>query len=115
MDKNQIVVDLTYYGIKVDIVDLDCYGHFKVVLFKCYLYEVENDTYDLTYVYFYKRCSPQEPFGHGSQLHKRFCVQDPYDQDRHYAMKTVPRDLFNMGDQVQSKLSHCIRTIHLII
>ncbi|KAG5588093.1 hypothetical protein H5410_048527 [Solanum commersonii] len=29
---------------------------------------------------------------------------DPYDQDRHYVMKTVPRDLFNMGDEVESNL-----------
>ncbi|KAG5567910.1 hypothetical protein H5410_065075 [Solanum commersonii] len=56
-DKNPIASDLTYYGRIVDIVELDYYGHFKVVLFKCDWYEVENDTYGLTYVYFNKRCS----------------------------------------------------------
>ncbi|KAH0733048.1 hypothetical protein KY289_004236 [Solanum tuberosum] len=55
-DKNPIAADLTYYGRIVDIVELDYYGHFKVVLFK------------------------------------------------HYVMKTVPRDLFNMGDEVESNL-----------
>ena len=30
-DKNQIVVDLTYYGRIVDIVELDYYDHFKVI------------------------------------------------------------------------------------
>ena len=40
----------------------------------------------------------------GSQLHQYFYVQDPYDQDKHYVMKTVPRDLFNMGDEVESNL-----------
>ncbi|KAG5571725.1 hypothetical protein H5410_061491, partial [Solanum commersonii] len=54
-DKNMIVADLTYYGRIVDIVELDCYGHFMVVLFKSDWYEVENDTYGLTYVYFNKR------------------------------------------------------------
>ncbi|KAH0773686.1 hypothetical protein KY290_010823 [Solanum tuberosum] len=29
---------------------------------------------------------------------------DPYDQDRHYVMKTVPRDLFNMSDEFESDL-----------
>ncbi|KAH0729675.1 hypothetical protein KY290_003787 [Solanum tuberosum] len=103
-DKNLIAADLTYYGRIVDIVELDYYGHFKVVLFKCDRYEVENDTYGLTYVYFNKRCSLEEPFVLGSQVHQCFYVQDPYDQDRHYVMKTIPRDLFNMGDQVESNL-----------
>ncbi|WMV13399.1 hypothetical protein MTR67_006784 [Solanum verrucosum] len=103
-DKNLIAADLTYYGRIVDIVELDYFGHFKVVLFKCDWYEVENDTYGLTYVYFNKRCSQEEPFVLGSQVHQCFYVQDPYDQDRHYVMKTVPRDLFNMSDQVESNL-----------
>lgn len=103
-DKNLIAADLTYYGRIVDIIELDYYGHFKVVLFKCDWYEVENDTCGLTYVYFNKKCSPEEPFVLGSQVHQCFYVQDPYDQDRHYVMKTVPRDLFNIGDQVESNL-----------
>ncbi|KAH0721554.1 hypothetical protein KY284_006584 [Solanum tuberosum] len=78
--------------------DLDYYGHFKVVQFKCDWYEVENDTYGLTYVYFNKRCSQEEPFVLGSQVHQCFYVQDPYDQDRHYVMKTVLRYLFNMDN-----------------
>ncbi|KAH0668380.1 hypothetical protein KY285_029586 [Solanum tuberosum] len=98
------ILDLTYYGRIVDIVELDYYGHFKVFLFKCDWYEVKNDTYGLTYVYFNKRCSQEEPFVLGSQVHQCFYVQDPYDQDRHYAMKIVLRDLFNMRDQVESNL-----------
>ena len=47
-DINKIVTDLTYHGRKVDIIELDYYSYFKVVLFKCDWYEVENDTYDLT-------------------------------------------------------------------
>ena len=34
-DKNSIAADLTYYGRIVDIVELNYYSHFKVVLFKC--------------------------------------------------------------------------------
>ncbi|KAH0714949.1 hypothetical protein KY284_007854 [Solanum tuberosum] len=83
-DKNLIAADLTYYGKIVDIVELDYYGNFKVVLFKYDWYEVENDAYGLTYVYFNKRCSQEETFVLGSQ--------------------TVSRDLFNMGDEVESNL-----------
>ena len=103
-DKNPIAADLTYYGRIVDIVELNYYSHFKVVLFKCDWYEVEKDVYGLTYVYFNKRCSQEEPFVLASQVHQCFYVQDPYDQDKHYVMKTVPRDLFNMGDEVESNL-----------
>ena len=39
-----------------------------------------------------------------SQVHQCFNVHDPYDQDKHYVMKTVSRDLFNMGDEVESNL-----------
>lgn len=42
-DKNPIAADLTYYGRRVYIVELDYYSHFKVVLFMCDCYEVEND------------------------------------------------------------------------
>ena len=34
-----------------------------------------------------------------SQAHQWFCVQDLYDQDKHYVMKTIPRNLFNICDQ----------------
>ncbi|XP_049393365.1 uncharacterized protein LOC125857767 [Solanum stenotomum] len=103
-DKNPIAANLTYYGRIVDIVELDYYSHFKVVLFKCDWYEVEKDIYGLTYVYFNKRCSQEEPFVLASLVHQRFYVQDPYDQDIHYVMKTVPRDLFNLSDEFEHNL-----------
>ncbi|WMV50343.1 hypothetical protein MTR67_043728 [Solanum verrucosum] len=103
-DKNPIALDLTYYGRIVDIIELDYYSHFKVVLFKFEWYKVEKDIYGLTYVYFNKRCSQEEPFVLASQVHQCFYVQDPYDQDRHYVMKTVPRYLFNMSDEFESDL-----------
>ncbi|KAH0655532.1 hypothetical protein KY285_030414 [Solanum tuberosum] len=103
-DKNPIAADLTYYGRIVDIVDLDYFSHFKVVLLKCDWYEVEKEIYGLTYVYFNKRCSQEEPFVLASQVHQCFYVQDPYDQDRHYVMKNVPRDLFDMSDEFESDL-----------
>ena len=60
--------------------------------------------YGLTYVYFNKRCSLEEPFVLASQVHQFFYVQDPFDQDRHYVMKTVLRNLFNMSDEFESDL-----------
>ncbi|XP_060183378.1 uncharacterized protein LOC132613386 [Lycium barbarum] len=94
-DKNPVDANVTYYG------------HFKVVLFKCDWYEAAEDTYGLTYVYFNKRCYQEEPFVLASQAHQCFYVQDPYDQDKHYVMKTVPRDLFSISDQLESDAPHC--------
>ncbi|KAH0687961.1 hypothetical protein KY284_018514, partial [Solanum tuberosum] len=74
-DKKLIAADLTCYGRIVGFVELDYYGHVK-----------------------------EKPFVLGSQVHQCFYVQDPYDQDRHYVRKTVPRDLFNMGDEVEYNL-----------
>ena len=34
-------------------------------------------------------------------------MKDPYDQDKHYDMKTIPRDMFNMGDVVEYNLPQC--------
>ncbi|KAH0660481.1 hypothetical protein KY289_029229 [Solanum tuberosum] len=74
-DKNPIAAVLTYYGRIVDIVELDHYSHFK-----------------------------EEPFVLASQLHQCFYVQDPYDQDTHYVMKPVSRDLFNLTDEFEYDL-----------
>ena len=101
-DQNPIEADITYYGRLIDIIELDYYGHFKVVLFRCDWYVVEEDIYGLTYVYFNKKCYQEEPFVLASQAHQCFYVQDPYDQEKHYVMKTIPRDLFNISDQLES-------------
>ncbi|XP_060211782.1 uncharacterized protein LOC132639346 [Lycium barbarum] len=106
-DKNPVDANVTYYGRIIDIVELDYYGHFKVGLFKFDWYEAAEDTYGLTYVYFNKRCYQEEPFVQASQAHQCFYVQDPYDQDKHYVMKTVPRDLFSISDQLESDAPHC--------
>ncbi|KAK6780118.1 hypothetical protein RDI58_022302 [Solanum bulbocastanum] len=103
-DKNPTTVDLTYFGRIVDIVVLDYYSHFKVVLFKSDWYEVENNIYGLTYIYFNKRGSHKEPFVLASQVQQCFYVQDKYDQDRQYLMKTILRHLFNMSDEFESDL-----------
>ncbi|XP_049371954.1 uncharacterized protein LOC125836844 [Solanum verrucosum] len=74
-DKNPTAADLTYYGRIVDIVELDYYSNFK-----------------------------EDPFVLASQVHQCLYVQDPFDQERHYVMKTVLRDFFNMSDEFESDL-----------
>ena len=52
-----------------------------------------------------KKCYQNDPFVLASQVHQCFYVQDPFDINRHYVLKKVPRDLFNMGDQSQLNTS----------
>ena len=98
-DENPKTKPITYFGSINDIIELDYYSHFKFVLFKCDWFEVEEDKYGLTCVHFNKRCYRDDPFVIASQVHQCFYIQDPFDENRHYVMKTVPRDLFNMNDE----------------
>jgi len=49
-----------------------------------------------------KKCYQNDPFVLVSQVHQCFYIQDPLKENRHYVMKKVPRDLFNMGDRPNS-------------
>ncbi|XP_015945601.1 uncharacterized protein LOC107470705 [Arachis duranensis] len=100
--KNPIEAKVAYYGRIVDMFELDYYGQFKVVLFKCEWYTVAKDNFGLSYVYFNKKCYQEEPFMLASQVNQCFYVKDPYVRDKHYVMKTIPRDLFRVSDDLES-------------
>ncbi|XP_016206569.1 uncharacterized protein LOC107646941 [Arachis ipaensis] len=104
-DKNPIEAKVTYYGRIVNMFELDYYGQFKVVLFKCEWYTVAKDHFGLSYVYFSKKCYQEEPFVLASQVNQCFYVQDPYVSDKYYVMKRIPRDLFRISDDLESDSS----------
>ncbi|XP_058746397.1 uncharacterized protein LOC131619303 [Vicia villosa] len=97
-DENPKIEAVTYYGAIRDIIELDYYSKFNFVLFKCDWFEVEEDKYGLTCVYFNKKCYQNDPFVLPSQVHQCFYIQDPLNTSRQYVMKTDPRDLYSMGD-----------------
>ncbi|XP_016195242.1 uncharacterized protein LOC107636233 [Arachis ipaensis] len=101
-DKNPIEAKVAYYGRIVDMFELDYYGQFKVVLFKCEWYTVAKDNFGLSYVYFNRKCYQEEPFVLAFQVNQYFYVQDPYVRDKHNVMKTIPRDLFRVSDDLES-------------
>lgn len=105
-DKNPTTNSINYYGSIIEIIEVDYYGHFKSVLFRCDWFEVEDDKYGLTCVHFNKRCSMDDPFVLASQVHQCFYIQDPIDVNRNYVMKTFPRDFFNMKDESYSNAQH---------
>ncbi|KAL4315769.1 hypothetical protein AHAS_Ahas15G0218200 [Arachis hypogaea] len=101
-DKNPIEAKVAYYGRIVGMFELDYYGQFKVVLFMCEWYTVGKDNFGLSYVYFNKKCYQEEPFVLASHVNQCFYVHDPYVSDKHYVMKTIPRDLFKVSDDLES-------------
>ena len=102
-DKSPIQDTVAYYGRLFEIVELDYFGRFKVVLFRCEWYDAGRDKYGLTFVHFNKKCYQNEPFILASQAHQCFYVQDPYEHNKHYVMETIPRDLFKTSDKSESE------------
>ncbi|KAI5435930.1 hypothetical protein KIW84_022381 [Lathyrus oleraceus] len=103
---------VTYYGAIGDIIELDYYSQFSFVLFKCDCFEVEEDKYGLTCVYFNNKSFQNDSFVLPSQVHKCFYVQDPLDSSKQYVMKTNPRDLYSMGDLSDSMVQESYQSDH---
>lgn len=98
-DENPITKPLTYYGSITSIIELDYYGNFKFVLFRCDWFEGEEDKYGMTCVFFSKRCYIDYLFVLASQVNQCFYIQDPFDENRNYVMKTISKDFYNMKEQ----------------
>ena len=97
-DQNPIDEDVVYYGVIQDIIQIDYWGFFSVVLFKCDWFCYELNEYGLTQVYFNKLCSTKDPFLQASQVHQVFYVEDPIEKDVYYARTKVNIDLFGSED-----------------
>ncbi|XP_075076842.1 uncharacterized protein LOC142163456 [Nicotiana tabacum] len=82
-----------------DIIEIDYWGCFSVVLFRCDLFRNELDEYGLTRVYFKKLCSTDDPFVLASQVYQVFYVEDPVEKDVYYARNKVPVDLYDLEEE----------------
>ncbi|XP_016199365.1 uncharacterized protein LOC107640353 [Arachis ipaensis] len=78
-DPNPIRAKVSYYGRINYIIELDYFDNFKVVLFRCDWYETQEDGYGSSYVQFNRKCYQEQPFV--------------------LACQSIPRDLFNIGDE----------------
>ncbi|KAF7808003.1 uncharacterized protein G2W53_040164 [Senna tora] len=100
---------VTYYGILKEIIELNYFDKYKVLLFRCDWVDVISgrgcmkDEFGFTLVN-YKRlihCGDQlihEPFILASQAAQVYYVEDEMCRDWHVVVKTRPKDLFHMGD-----------------
>ncbi len=96
-----------YYGALTDIYELDYYGNFKVVLFRCDWVDINSprglrqDINGFTLVNFSRLIHTgvllkDDPFVFSSQAQQVFFVQDSKDKDWSLVIKTKPRNLYDM-------------------
>lgn len=97
-DQNPIIGDVNYYGSIEDIIEVDYWGVFTVVLFKCCWYQEEKDPYGLIRVNFNRSCFKSHPYVLASQVQQVFYVEDPTVNSVNYVIKRLSRNLCDAED-----------------
>lgn len=109
-DTNPILGDVMYYGRILDVIELDYYRKFSVVLFKCEWVDVtqekgvKTDKYGCTLVNFAHQIHTgekieHEPFVFANQVDQVFYVEDHINPGWAVVLKIKPRDDFEMGEE----------------
>ncbi|GER40345.1 glutamine-tRNA ligase [Striga asiatica] len=104
IDHNPVTEKVLYYGVIQEIIELDYWSSFSVVLFRCDWFHVENDDYGFARVNFNKNCYSDDPFVLASQVHQVFYVEDPIEEGWHYTIKNLPKELFGFGETEEAFL-----------
>ncbi|XP_019261555.1 PREDICTED: uncharacterized protein LOC109239441 [Nicotiana attenuata] len=98
-DQNPIDSEVIYYEAIQDIIEIDYWGCFSVVLFRCDWFRNEIDEYGSTRVYFNKLCSTDDHFVLVSKVYQVFYVEDPVEKDIYYARNKVHVDLYDLEEE----------------
>lgn len=93
-DENIIVEVINYYRSVKEIVKVDCYGVFTVVLFRFHLYQ-EKDSFGLTKMNFNKLCNKSDPYIIASHVQQIFYTENPTERIRHYVIKKLAMEWSN--------------------
>ena len=107
-DDRPVLGDVTYYGRIFDIIELNYFGKFSVVLFKCEWVDVlsgrgiQRDKYGYTLVNFSHLIHTGEKIGHEpfifpNQDDQLFYVDDKLNPGWPVVMKMKPRDVYDAG------------------
>ncbi|KAG8491052.1 hypothetical protein CXB51_014206 [Gossypium anomalum] len=108
-DSNPVEGNVEYYGLLTDIIELDYYGRWKVILFRCDWADVntargiKKDQFGFTMVNFSRLIHTgqqlmDEPYVFSSQVKQVFYSKDPTDEGWYVVLWNTPRDLFDMGN-----------------
>jgi len=81
-----MVGDVSYNGVIEEIIELDFWCQFSIMLFRSDWFHVNVDEYGLTQVNFRRVCYKDLNFIIPSQAHHIFYVQDSMEDDIYYAM-----------------------------
>ncbi|KAK5794543.1 hypothetical protein PVK06_035777 [Gossypium arboreum] len=108
-DSNPVEGNVEYYGLLTDIIELDYYGKWKGVLFRCDWANantdrrIKNDQFGFTMVNFSRLIHTgehliDELYVFSSQVKQVFYSKDPIDKGWYVVLRNTPRDLFDMGN-----------------
>lgn len=108
-DTRPILGNVTYYGVLSDIIELNYYNKFKIVLFRCNWVDVNHatgmkkDKLGFTLVNLSRSIHTggrlsDEPFVFASQVQQVMYVQDRAEPEWYIPRPIRPRDNFDMGD-----------------
>ncbi|XP_060171665.1 uncharacterized protein LOC132602887 [Lycium barbarum] len=111
VDGNLRQADLPYYGKLEDIIEINYYGRFRVVLFKCKWADptrdrgYKKDRWNFNCVSFDRLIhsgerEEHEPYIEASQAQMVFYVDDVVNKGWSVAVHMKPRDLYEMGEEV---------------
>lgn len=97
-DQNPTVGEVTYYGAIEEIIEVDYWGDFSVVLFKCCWYQKDKDGYGLTRVNFNKVYHKNDPYVLATQVQQVFYIQDCMETNLHFVVKKLPKEYNDIGE-----------------
>ncbi|XP_039135718.1 uncharacterized protein LOC120273139 [Dioscorea cayenensis subsp. rotundata] len=109
-DANPVQGNVDYYGILNDIIELDYFQKFKVVLFRCDWADVTNsrgikkDKYGFTMVNFSRLIHTganviDEPYVFSSQVKQVFYSKDLTESGWYVVIRNHAREVYDMGDE----------------
>ena len=99
-DQNPVVSNVNYYGAIEEILEVDYWGVYSVVLFKCCWYQEEKDLYGLTRVNFNKLWHKSDPYVVASQVQQVFYVEDPTEKILYNVIRKMPRDWCDVESEI---------------
>ena len=108
--------NIIYYGVIKEMIELNYFEHYKIVLFKCDWFDtkqgmgVKKYALGFTLVNFSKLINTgtnllDEPFVFASQVQQVFYIQDSLQPNWHIVVRTKPRAVYEMGDNLSFELS----------
>ncbi|XP_009797947.1 uncharacterized protein [Nicotiana sylvestris] len=120
-DKNATQAELPYYGKFEDIIKLNYYGWFIIVLFKCQWADTTRDEWFKIDVWKFNCVNfsrlihtgnrkDHDPYIEASQANMVYYVDDETDKEWSVAMHLKPRDLFDIGDVDEEEITRMSHT-----